>query len=46
MEIRDAEEQNEKLRAIADKIDTDHDGRVSPAEMRVYILQRIKFVSI
>jgi len=35
-------EQQEKLRNIADKIDTDHDGQISRDEMRTYVEQRIK----
>lgn len=38
----DATEQNAKLRAIAEKIDTDHNGKVSRDEMRVYVQQRMK----
>ena len=36
------EDQHEKLRSIAEKIDTDHDGKVSRDEMNIYVQQRIK----
>ena len=40
------EEQLEKLRTIANKIDTDQNGQISRDEMLTYIDQRIKFVSL
>jgi len=36
------DEQREKLREIAMKIDTDQDGQISADEMRIYVQQRIK----
>ena len=42
MELND--EQHEKLRIIANKIDTDQNGQISRDEMRTYVEQRIKFV--
>jgi len=38
------DEQREKLRDIANKIDTDQDGKISRDEMRIYVEQRVKFV--
>ncbi|CAF1233737.1 unnamed protein product [Rotaria magnacalcarata] len=40
--VHDGKEQDEKLRIIANKIDTDRDGKVSHDEMRVYVEQRVK----
>jgi hypothetical protein len=37
-------EQREKLRGIANKIDTDQNGKISRDEMNVYVQQRVKFV--
>ncbi len=38
------DEQREKLRSIANKIDVDQNGKISRDEMRIYVEQRIKFV--
>lgn len=38
-------EQRERLRTLSKKIDTDKNGQISSDELRVYIAQRIKFVS-
>ena len=42
LKIKNVEEEHEKLRVIANKIDTDRNGQISRDEMRTYIEQRIK----
>ncbi len=42
LKSKSQDDETEKLRVIANKIDADNNGKISREELRVYIEQRIK----